>query len=267
MEQQMTMPAEERAIADDRLLDQPVWASLTGAHAHLAERNDGAVRYPSDVAPFAALADAADPKSWLDLAQLFGPGVVAVVPGVSEAPDGWEIVESVHGAQLVDTSLRAETDHEAVRLDHTDVPEILELIVRTKPGPFLPRTIELGDYFGIRRDGALIAMAGERLHPLGWTEISAVCTDAAYRGQGLGTRLIRHVAAGIRERGESSFLHAAATNVNAIRLYESIGFAHRREIRFLLVRTPSISTRARTTRSRSNSGSSSRPSRSAKRAN
>lgn len=223
---------------DERLLDEPVWASLTGAHAHLAERGRGAARYPPEVAPFAALADAADPESWLDLAQLFGPGAVAVVPGVSEAPDGWEIVESVHGVQLVDTSLRSETDDEAVALDHADVPEILELITRTRPGPFSPRTIELGDYFGIRRDGALIAMAGERLHPPGWTEISAVCTDAAYRGRGLGTRLIRHVAAGIRERGESPFLHAAVTNVNAIRLYESIGFAHRREIRFLLVRTP-----------------------------
>jgi len=238
----MTMPAEESTIADDRLLDNPVWASLTGAHAHLAERNEDAARYPRDVAPFVALADAADGKSWLDLAQLLGPGVVVVVPGISEAPDGWEIVESIHGVQLVDISLRAETDDEALRLDHADVPEILELIARTKPGPFLSRTIEIGDYFGIRRDGALVAMAGERLHPPGWTEISAVCTDAAYRGQGLGTRLLRHVAARIRERGESPFLHAAATNVNAIRLYESIGFAHRREIRFLLVRTPSTPT-------------------------
>jgi ribosomal protein S18 acetylase RimI-like enzyme len=223
---------------EERLLDEPVWASLAGAHAHLAERNAGAVRYPPEVAPFAALADAADPESWLDLAQLVGPAAMAVLPGVSVAPDGWEIVDRVHCVQLVDASLRAQADVEAVRLDHADVPEILELITRTKPGPFLPRTIELGDYFGIRRDGDLIAMAGERLHPFGWTEISAVCTDVAYRGQGLGTRLIRHIAAGIRERGESPFLHAAVTNVNAIRLYESIGFAHRREMRFLIVRTP-----------------------------
>jgi ribosomal protein S18 acetylase RimI-like enzyme len=223
---------------DEGLLDMPVWASLTGAHAHLAERDHGAVRYPPDVAPFAALADAADPENWLELAQLFGPGAVAVLPGVTGAPDGWEIVDVVQAVQLVDTSLRAETDNEAIRLDDADVPEILALIARTRPGPFLPRTIALGDYSGIRRDGALIAMAGERLHPAGWTEISAVCTDAAYRGQGLGTRLLRHVAAGIRGRGESAFLHAAATNVNAIRLYESIGLTHRRDIRFLIVRTP-----------------------------
>jgi ribosomal protein S18 acetylase RimI-like enzyme len=226
---------------DERLLDTPVWASLTGAHAHLAERNGGAVRYPSDVAPFAALADPDDPEHWLDLARLFDPGAIAVLPTVLQAPDGWETADVVNGVQLVDASLRTETDDEAVRLDHADVPEILELIARTRPGPFSPRTIELGDYYGIRRAGVLIAMAGERMHPAGWTEISAVCTDAAYRGQGLGTRLIRHVAAGIRERGESAFLHAAGANVNAIRLYESIGFAHRREIRFLIVRTPPAS--------------------------
>jgi len=223
---------------DERPLDTPVWASLTGAHAHFAKRDRGAARYPGDVAPFAALADAADPESWLDLARLFEPSAVAVLPGVSEAPEHWEVVDTVHGVQLVGTSLRAEMDIEAVQLDHADVPEILELIARTRPGPFLPRTIELGNYFGIRRDGVLIAMAGERLHPAGWTEISAVCTDAAYRGQGLGTRLIRHVAAGIRGRGEAPFLHAAVKNANAIRLYESIGFAHRRDIRFLLVRVP-----------------------------
>lgn len=235
----MTVQAGESTLGDDRLLDNPVWASLTGAHAHLAQRHNDAARYPSDVAPFAALADVTNATGWLDLAELLGPAVLAVVPGASVAPDGWELVDSIHGVQLIDTSLRAEVDDEAIRLDHADVPEILELIARTRPGPFSSRTIELGNYSGIRRDGALVAMAGERLHPPGWTEISAVCTDAAYRGQGLGTRLVRHVAAGIRERGESPFLHAAAANVNAVRLYESIGFAHRREIRFLVVRSPS----------------------------
>ena len=72
---------------------------------------------------------------------------------------------------------------------------MLDLVARTEPGPFLPRTIEMGTYLGIRRGGALVAMAGERLHPPGWTEISAVCTDDAYRSRGLGTRLVLAVAA------------------------------------------------------------------------
>jgi ribosomal protein S18 acetylase RimI-like enzyme len=153
-------------------------------------------------------------------------------------PEGWEITFRIEGVQLVDDGLDAAPDPEAVRLGRADVPEILDLIARTQPGPFLPRTIEMGTYLGIRRDGALVAMAGERLHPPGWTEISAVCTDPAARGQGLATRLIGAVAHGIRQRGETPFLHTSAANTSAIRLYESLGFRLRRTTAFLAARAP-----------------------------
>lgn len=81
-------------------------------------------------------------------------------------------------------------------------------------------------------------MAGERLRVPGWTEISAVCTDPDHRGRGLATRLVRAVAAGIRERGDTPFLHAAASNARAIALYESLGFTLRRRTTILQVRTP-----------------------------
>jgi predicted GNAT family acetyltransferase len=140
--------------------------------------------------------------------------------------------------QLVDVALRSAPDPEAVRLTAADVPEMLDLVRRTEPGPFRPRTVELGTYLGLRRDGALIAMAGERMHPPGWTEISAVCTDPAFRRQGLATRLVRAVAAGIRARGETPFLHTGAGNTTAIRLYESIGFTVHRYLTFGRYRAP-----------------------------
>ncbi|MFB7182255.1 GNAT family N-acetyltransferase [Streptomyces sp. NPDC056257] len=226
------------------VLDNPAWASLSGAHAAFAERaarpeaHPRAARYPSDVSPFAALADPADPDSWADLRSLVGDGGTAALAGVFTPPDGWETVGSIAGVQLVDTSLRAEPAPEAVRLGPRDVPEILGLIELTKPGPFLPRTVELGTYLGIRHRGRLIAMAGERLRPPGWTEISAVCTHPDHRGGGLATRLVRAVAAGIRERGDVPFLHTAASNTTAIRLYESIGFTLRRRPSFTAVRAP-----------------------------
>ncbi|MFE9423155.1 GNAT family N-acetyltransferase [Kitasatospora sp. NPDC006697] len=224
------------------LLDNPVWAALSGPHARFAERVGRAARYPEDVSPFGALADPADPGAWADLAALVGPGGAAALTGSLEPPADWRIDGEVAGVQLADTSLRAEPAPEAVRLGPADVPEILDLIARTQPGPFLPRTIELGTYLGIREDGPdgpLIAMAGERLHPAGWTEISAVCTDPAHRGRGLATRLVRAVAAGIRERGDTPFLHTAAANTSAIRLYESIGFTLRRRTVFVRVVGPS----------------------------
>ena len=224
--------------SSSHILDNPAWAALTGPHAHFAERVGHAARYRQDVAPFHALSDEDDPRAWADLAVLVGPGGTAAVRGVTEAAVGWEVVRTGHGVQLVDTALRAEPAPEGVQLGLDDIPEILDLIALTKPGPFLPRTVELGTYLGIRHRGQLIAMAGERVHPPGWTEISAVCTHPAHRGQGLATRLVRAVAAGIRERGETPFLHTLASNTTAIRLYESIGFTLRRRTNFLLVRTP-----------------------------
>ena len=107
------------------------------------------------------------------------------------------------------------------------MPQILDLVARTEPGPLRPRTIELGSYLGIRHGGRLVALAGERLHPAGWTEISAVCTDPAYRGRGLASRLVSAVGAGIAERGDRALLHTLATNP-AVNLYMSLGFRLRR---------------------------------------
>ncbi|MCW2550141.1 MAG: family N-acetyltransferase [Mycobacterium sp.] len=223
---------------DAHPLDNPAYASLTGPHAHFAVRRGKAVRYPADVSPFMALPESPHAHDWADLAELVGPGAAATLVGAGDPPGGWEVAFLVAGVQLVDESVVASPDDEAFRLTGADVPEMLALIDRTKPGPFLPRTIELGTYLGIRRNGELIAMAGERLHPPGWTEISAVCTDAAFRGQGLGTRLVHAVAHGIRGRGETPFMHAAADNTDAIRLYESLGFRLRRTMTFQAIRVP-----------------------------
>nr|WP_243408016.1 GNAT family N-acetyltransferase [Frankia canadensis] len=220
-------------------LDNPALGSLLGAHAHLAVRRGRVLRYPSDVAPFVALPDDPDSDTWRDVADLLSPGAILPLVDVGNAgPPGWEVLGSAGGVQLVDADLIAAPDGEAVRLGPDDVEDILALIERTRPGPFQARTIELGTYLGIRRGGRLVAMAGERLHPPGWTEISAVCTDPAVRGQGLATRLVRAVAAGIRERGETPFLHTAADNTGAIRLYEHLGFRLRRQVRFTLARVP-----------------------------
>ncbi|GAA0915113.1 GNAT family N-acetyltransferase [Virgisporangium aurantiacum] len=221
------------------VLDNPVWAALTGPHARFAEVSGAAARYDPAVTRFATLADRADPHAWADLATLIGRGgSVALSGDTVDPPAGWRVQFRGAGVQLVDDRLVAADDPDAVVLGADDVPEMLDLVERTQPGPFLARTVELGTYLGIRRGGRLVAMAGERLHPPGWTEISAVCTDEAHRGQGLATRLVRAVAAGIRRRGETPFMHASATNTNAIRLYESIGFRLRKRTMFAMLTSP-----------------------------
>jgi ribosomal protein S18 acetylase RimI-like enzyme len=227
------------AVTGPHPLDNPVRSSLAGPHARFAQRHGNAVRYPVDVSPFLGLPDQPAAADWADVAALAGPGALVALAGVRvPPPDGWEVTLIGEGVQLVDDGVDAGADGEAVRLGPGDVPEMLDLASRTKPGPFLPRTVELGSYLGIRRGGMLVAMAGERLHPPGWTEISAVCTDDAWRGLGFATQLVRALVAGIRARGETAFLHAVADNTQAIRLYEALGFRLRRGMTFSAARVP-----------------------------
>ncbi|MGK5682737.1 GNAT family N-acetyltransferase [Actinoplanes sp. URMC 104] len=215
---------------DRAVLDNPVWAALLHGQKAFGDVRGQAARFLPEVSPFAAVGDA---SGWADLAELTGPDGSVLVPAAPDGPvAGWERLGGGRGVQLTGEDVAGAPDPEAVVLTAADVPEMLDLVARTQPGPFGPRTRELGVYLGIRRAGALVAMAGERLRPPGWTEISAVCTDPAYRGQGLARRLVAAVAAGIRDRGELPFLHAAGTNADAIRLYLAMGFRHRRDLNF-----------------------------------
>jgi ribosomal protein S18 acetylase RimI-like enzyme len=219
-------------------LDNPAWSALTGPHSHIAEREGQAARFPVEVSVFAALADDPDETAWSDAARLPGSDAMVLVAPQLPVPPDWEVRLRVPGIQMIADDVAAEPDREAVALGPADVAEMLDLVARTQPGPFLARTIELGNYLGIRRDGALVAMAGERLRLPGWTEVSAVCTDERARGTGLASRLTRAVVAGIRERGDEALLHVASTNAGAIRLYRTLGFVERREIEFVLVGAP-----------------------------
>ena len=115
---------------------------------------------------------------------------------------------------------------------------MLALVAEAQPGPFLPRTVEFGGYLGVRRRGRLVAMAGERLRPPGFAEISAVATATDHRHQGLGELLVRAVVASVHARGEVPFLHASSENTVAVRLYDRLGFTLRREVSFLVLEAP-----------------------------
>ncbi|MGI5499651.1 GNAT family N-acetyltransferase [Lentzea sp. CA-135723] len=212
-------------------LDNATHAALTGPHAHFAESKGNALRYPPDMSPFTALPSDPTDTDWQDLATL---SPHAVVTGHTPPP-GWQVTTRLPLLQFVAPDLKTAPEPEAVVLTAADVPEMIALADLTKPGPFLPRTIEMGTYLGVRREGRLVAMAGERLHVPGYTEISAVCTHPDARGQALGTRLLLAVADGIRARGETPFLHVLASNTGAVRLYERLGFEQRLSTEFLVL--------------------------------
>ncbi|MFD8281144.1 GNAT family N-acetyltransferase [Streptomyces solisilvae] len=232
---------------DDLALDDPVGQSLRGRHARFARRLGRAATYQSEVATFSAVSADPDAAEWADLAGLLGPGELAdLFSCPATAPPDWGPAFRLDGRQMIRPGMarsdrrHAETgtDTGVVELGADSVPEMLDLVARTRPGPFWPRTHELGTYLGIRDNGTLVAMAGERLRPPGWTEISAVCTAPEARGRGHAARLVGALAARIAARGERPFLHVAETNTGAIALYERLGFTTRKQVTFRGFRTP-----------------------------
>lgn len=226
------------ADRDDVALNDPVGESLRGHHAHLARRVGRAATYQPDVSTFSTVSADPGPAEWADLARLLGRGELAdMFSSPAAPPPDWEPVFVLEGLQMV-WSGSGESETGVVELGADSVPEMLDLVARTRPGPFWPRTRELGAYVGIRDEGALVAMAGERLRPPGWTEISTVCTAPEARGRGHAARLIRALATRIAARNERPFLHVAETNTPAIALYERLGFKTRGHVTFRGFRVP-----------------------------
>lgn len=227
------------------VLDNPAWSALTGPQREFAVVAGPVARYRPEVSLFGAFDEVPGPAHWEDMAALVGPGGVVTTTGCTATPPGdWTVEYDGDGVQLTGERLAGVTSDPSpdgpvvVTLGADDAADMVELVDLTRPGPFAPRTWELGGYVGIRRGGRLIAMAGERMRPLGWAEISAVSTHPDHRRQGLGELLVQVVAAGIVVRGEIPMLHASVDNTDAIRLYQAMGFAVRRTVRFCAARAP-----------------------------
>lgn len=219
------------------MLDRPVWHSLIGVHAHLARRHGAAAAFDSAVSPFAGTEGDGD-AAWADLRTVLGAGGRAFLPGSPfPVPDDVRVSFRVNVFQMVAADWRPEPDPEAIELGPADAAEMYDLASRTKPGPFELRTRELGRYVGYRVDERLVAMTGERFHPPGYTEVSAVCTDPEFRGRGYAERAMRTIGAGIVARGEIPFLHVATDNP-AVHLYERLGFVTRLEYEVVAVVIP-----------------------------
>ena len=223
------------------VLDNPVWHALSGPQATVAEGTDAALRYDPEVSVFAAVPDDPAPASWDALGDVVGPGGAAVVVrDVVPVPPGWTERFRMPGLQMlrdrpIDGAKGSRATLEVLRLDVADVPEIMDLVEHARPGPFAARTIELGSYYGMRDDGALVALAGTRMRLPGYTELSAVCTDDEHRGRGLAKVLVAHLVDEILGRGEVACLHVVHNNTPAVRLYETLGFTTRREMDFALL--------------------------------
>lgn len=213
-------------------LDDVVWNALAARQNRFALGDGRAMRYPAAVGPFGAVSGSS-PESFAVLRSLIdaqGP-VALVTPENLVSPAGFSVMRRDILVQMVwQGGVEQQDELHHVSLVEDDVPEMLALATATQPGPFGPRTIELGSWFGVRRHDKLVAMAGERMKLDGFTEISAVCVDAAFRGQGYAAGLVMLLISAIRARGETPFLHVVTSNRSAIALYRALGFVERREM-------------------------------------
>lgn len=225
---------------DGHHLDNPAWHALSGPHAGLAETHGPFRCYPADIAVFAAM-ERITPGGIADLARALAPGRAAAVLGAApmDPPAGVEVVLAAELLQMHAPEFRAlPPSAPLVELAASDAPAMLELVELTRPGPFARRTHEMGRYLGIREEGRLVAMAGERLRLAGFTEVSAVATHPEVRGRGYARMLVSAVGAGIVARGETPFLHVYPHNEPAIRAYAALGFVPRRAMHLLVLRRP-----------------------------
>jgi predicted GNAT family acetyltransferase len=224
------------------LLDHPLWSALTTVHAPIACGGELARRYPRDMGPLAAVREQT-PAAYDELATLFDPGEVAVqfLSEAPKVPPSWRLVSDRPMEQMISTRMPDEPARgggslpAVVPLTVADVPEMIALARLTEPGPFEARTIEFGGYLGIRDGGKLVAMAGQRLAITGHVEVSAVCTHPDYRGRGYSETLVAMVARAMYGRQITPILDVLQSNVNAIRVYERVGFIVRKTLRVVVV--------------------------------
>jgi predicted GNAT family acetyltransferase len=212
------------------LLDNPVWHALVGPQVKFATGQGLARHYVHDIAPFSAITEATD-EAYANLAVGLPKGQEARLfrPLEEPTPVGWENISSRPIMQM--TAVDIQAPHVAARNDlialgADDMQDMLALAAIAKPGPFGPRTFQLGRFIGYRENGRLLAMGGERFHLPGFVELSAISVHPDARGAGLGSAITRQLACLALARGENPFLHVLPDNP-AMALYHRLGFRER----------------------------------------
>jgi GNAT superfamily N-acetyltransferase len=251
------------------MLDNPAWWALNSLHKDFARGTDQAKRYLKGFLPFIACAidEKGIPADALDeLTPWTEPGEVFYIIGrLPVLPKGWTMEFELPCAQMV---LPAQPNPAATTAINTKAPsptnttpvaaatptppitaantaptpietlgannatEMFDLINSIQPGYYNINTRQLGNYYGIHHQKKLVAMAGERIQFPGFSELSAICTDPSYTGRGYAQQLITHICRKQIAANITPFLHVALSNQRAIKLYEHMGFRHRREISF-----------------------------------
>jgi predicted GNAT family acetyltransferase len=223
------------------LLDNPIWHALSSYQHSFAIENSHAKLLQPDLGLFCAI-QTPDAQSFEALQGLLRENRATTAlfsPQELEFSAGLECLRTLEILQMVCENLKPSKNLEVHELTSDDVPAMLELVQITKPGPFARRTIELGQYWGIRVNQQLVAMTGERLHLPGFREVSTVCTHPDFQKQGFAQALITKVCQDIVARAEIPFLHVMSGNTGAAKVYERLGFVEHQRLHGYVLRAKS----------------------------
>jgi len=216
------------------ILDNPIWNALNTGSAMFSHGNENCRFVNSEMGFFVGL-PSYDEESLEYLHSICKPGqrIILFPPGRINLSKSWKVLNDHELLQMVCTSDPEPRvlDGPLTQLTEKDVPAMLELIELTKPGPFLSRTIDFGGYVGLSHEGKLISMAGKRLSPDPYVEVSAVCTHPDFGRKGLSNQVMQQVIADIKQAEKTPFLHVYPENTPAIKLYTKLGFEPRASLR------------------------------------
>ncbi len=219
-------------LTPEDTLDNPVWFSLTDIHFNEAIDYGGVKFFHPDYAPFGAFINNADTSNAIEkhaklINDFFIVGDKPKMPAHFKEP-----IEYIGLQMIIYNKINFPITENIVELTESHYDNLIGLIKLVYPEYFKPKTNALGQYFGIYKDGKLVAITGERMQTKNFIEISAVITHPDYTGNGFAKQLIAHTVEGIIKKGKTPILHVDQTNLGPIKLYKKLGFSIRRKFSF-----------------------------------
>ncbi len=214
-------------------LDNPVWYSLSETHQNYRQDHKGLKFYKPEYCPFGGfIEDTNLEEGLIEYATLLSNFYIVSTTQIETAKLSL-IRNLVCDQMLLDKPIELELTEAIVELKTTEQQlELFELVSLVQPGYFMPKTSNLGRYFGIYKGNNLVAVTGERMMMHGYTEINAVVTHPAHTAKGYAKQLIMHTVDMVFKEDSVPFLHVAEYNTHAISIYKKLGFRFRTKMNF-----------------------------------
>jgi ribosomal protein S18 acetylase RimI-like enzyme len=154
-----------------------------------------------------------------------------LTPGIADAlgPSFSREPHATHDRMVLADRARIDgvDTREASLLGPGDVTELTAFYASAYPGNwFDARMLATGTYFGVRRGGSIVSVAGVHVVSRGRrvAALGNIATAASARGRGLARIVTAAVCKALANDADPIGLNVASTNAAAISLYRTLGF-------------------------------------------